>query len=109
MANRVLSPGVDNLLEAFGLYDRKLKQYFGEGATVTATLYTPNKDKVTGCIDVPMVYTVGSAGDFVGEVRKEDSFNPELGDGYDLVVTANQGAANGEFHYPITVAYNSEG
>ena len=98
----IMTPTNDQLIEVFGLYDAGSKQYFGAGATVTATLTDWQGNTVPGCVQITLSLIVNSVtGDFKGTVNQ--NFAPAIGAGYTLTVTAVQGQAYGQWTIPVEV------
>lgn len=88
-------PNNDQQISVTNLLDKGTGDYFDSTATVVATLFDQSGNPVPGCINIPLNYVLESNGNFQGEV--EETFAPPLGSGYELVITATQGAANAEW------------
>ena len=85
----IMSPGNNSLITANGLYDRQSKSYLDSSVTVKATLYDSNNNPVPGCTDVALTAVPGGFGAFQAVVSGA-TFNPPLGSGYRLNITAVQ-------------------
>lgn len=102
----VLNPANTFLLRALGLTkavindDRSISKVPVNNATLRGTLFDANDNPVTGLIDV-VFSPIGSPpiGDYVGQY--DDSFNPEPGGDYYLVLEST--ASAGVLHLEIDV------
>ena len=97
----------DQFVEIDGLQDAVTLAYYNN-ATVSATLVDQNNDAVPGLSALPMPYVSGSNGNYRGLV--EQTFNPPLGGGYTLQITASviggsgpDGTTDGYWEIPTQV------
>ena len=88
---------VDNDLyvEIDGLHDGLTPTSYFNAATVSATLRDSTGTAVTGATNITLNYVPASNGKYIGSIQ--ESFNPPIGSGYKLEITAIQSGIQGKW------------
>ena len=95
-----LYPQNTQLVEVTELKDKGNGQFL-TGATVTATLFDDRGNPDSVFNNIALVYQAGSDATYQGSVP--DTFNPDLGDGYTVVITALEAGVQGKWSIPAVV------
>lgn len=95
-----LYPENTEVVQITELQDQVSGQFL-QNANVVATLYDRRGNPDPVFQNIPMAYVPGSDGTYQGQVSA--SFNPTLGGGYKLVVTAEQAGVQAQWSIPAIV------
>ena len=96
-----LHPSNDQVVRITGLKDGRTLVY-QNSATVTMTLRDQHLQPVAGCVNLTMVYQAGTNGVYDGEID-DAGFNPPVGTGYTLLVTATVGSTVARLTIPVEI------
>lgn len=87
-------------VELIGVKDEITEQFWTTG-TITGTLYDQNGNAVVGLSGVSFTLQTGGTGTYFGTVT--GAFEPDVGDGYILIVDGDQGASHLHLEIPVEV------
>lgn len=88
------------LVRLFGVKDEVTGNYWDTG-TIAGTLRDPQGNDVSGFVGITFILQSGSAGNYFGTVGA--SFQPDVGDGYLLVVDGDQGSSHLHLEIPVEI------
>lgn len=97
----IMHPGNTELITLENLLDILTNTYLN-AATLTATLYDDQGNKVTGCDGITLNYVVSSNGEYKG-VCGGATFLPTPGTGYTLIVEGTASGGVGDIHIEYIV------
>lgn len=106
---KILYISNSQFLELVGLKDQSVTpNVYMNAATVVGTLKDPNGVNVVGFVNVVGVYQTASNGTY-RLAADPTTFNPPLGGGYTLVVTATQAGKQLYVEYPVKIQTRQTG
>ena len=104
ISKQIFVQGNSQAVTLEGLQDDITKAFQNGWMNIVMTLIDDEGNPVSGCTQVPMNYTAGSNGEYVG-IFGDNNFYPAIGTGYTLLIDGNQSGSY--LHVECTVEVKS--